>query len=214
MTTRGDAVTDSETRARLQCRQPRLPPEHLRICLFSLRGFLHSTNSHPRARITKPDPAYSMDSRSGNDVHGRAWIAWVAASVACILTAAFAVTLLVGGVGEVNTKPSAEIYFENPSNIAAWTGTRLVSFSFVVRNLASDNYRYQYVIRVAGQEKLNKFVASKAVTLEPHQLITIRQTLKSPNSARFQISVSLVGAKNIIFFWTQAPKPHDVRSRK
>jgi hypothetical protein len=106
-----------------------------------------------------------------------------------------------------------EIYFKNPSDIATWTGKRSVAFSFVVHNLASKAYHYRYVVYVTDEKNQNKLVADKVLALGPQQRITVRQTLKPPNSARFRVSVSLAGGMNVIFFWTQAPSLQNVGSK-
>jgi hypothetical protein len=170
-----------------------------------LRGSLHPTNPHRVSQVHAHEPVYSASSRPKDGRHARGWIAWAAASAACVLTAALAVAFLARQAGQGNTKPSVEIYFKNPSDIATWTGTRSVAFSFVVHNLASKTYHYRYVVYVTGEKNQNKLAADKVLALGPQQRITIRQTLKPPSSARFRVSVSLAGARNVIFFWTQAP---------
>jgi hypothetical protein len=180
--------------------------------LRRLRGFVYSSNSHRGTRVYSYESMHPTDSRAGNGGHSHGWIAWAAASAACILTAVLAVAFLLGGAGQGNAKPSAEIYFNDPSHIATWTGTRSVAFTFVLHNLAGKAHRYQYLIYVDGEKSTNRLIVDKALTLAPYQQISIRQSVKPPNLAKFRVSVSLAGATNTIFFWTQAQSPHSVGS--
>jgi hypothetical protein len=142
------------------------------------------------------------------------WIGWAAASAACLLIAAFAVVFLVDGIGQVSAKPDAEIYFDDPSSIVTWTAAKSGSFTFAVDNLTGETYRYQYVVRLTGQKNLDKVLTSSSVTLEPHQLVNIKQILKAPNLTRFQVSVSLTGSKDIVFFWAKAPGSQSISAKK
>ena len=171
---------------------------------------MYWSNSHRGTRVDSYESTHSTDSHAGNGGHSHGWIAWAAASAACILAAVLAVVLLLSGAGQGNARPSAELYFNDPSHIATWTGTRSVAFTFVLHNLASKAYRYQYVIYVDDEKRVNRLIVDKTLTLEPYQQISIRKSVKPPNLAKFRMSVSLAGATNTIFFWTQAQSPHGV----
>ena len=180
--------------------------------LMRLRGFVYSSHSHRGTRAYSYESVRSTDSGAASGGHSRGWIAWAAACAACILTAVLAVAFLLRGAVEGNARPSAEMYFNDPTHIAMWTGTRSVAFTFVLHNLASKAYRYQYFIYVDGEKSANRLIVDKALTLGPDQQISIRQSVKPPNLAEFRVSVSLAGSKNTIFFWTQAQSPHSVGS--
>jgi hypothetical protein len=175
-----------------------------------LRGILHSTDPHHRTRVRAHEPVRPIYSSPGNGRHTHGSIAWAVASAACILTAALALAFLVREAGQGKAKLSAEIYFDNPSNIATWTSDRSVAFSFVVHNLAGKPYDARYVISVTDKRKTNKVVVDKVVALGSNQRIMVRTSLKPPNSAKSRISVSLAGTANVIFFWTRAPSLRSV----
>jgi hypothetical protein len=159
------------------------------------------------------EPVQPMRRKGRTGPHGRGWVAWAAASAACVLAAALAVVSVTRQAGQVNTRPSAEIYFNNSSDIAKWGNAKSMTFSFVVHNLVSKTHDYLYEIDVSGKEGQPAVVADKVLTLKPQQRVTIRETLKPPNSARFRVTVSLSGTNTSIFFWTQAPSARTAGSK-
>jgi hypothetical protein len=175
---------------------------------------VHSINSRRESEINTRESIHSINSRGRSGVRDHGWIVWATASIACILAAALAVAALAMGASQVSTRPAAEIYFYNPSKIATWTGARSVAFTFVAHNLARKAYQYRYVIYTTDKENGNVPIVDKVLALGPQQQMTIRQTIRIRNSARFRISVSLAGTKNIIFFWTQAPSLHSADSKR
>ena len=166
---------------------------------------MNSINSRRNAEVYARESVHSINTSSESGVHKRGWIVWAAASMVCILVAALAIAFLVREARQVNTRPSAEIYFDNSSSIATWTAPRSVAFTFVIHNLARKAYDYRYDIYVTGGENRNTLIADEVLSLGPQQRMTIRQTIKTRDLSRFRVIVSLAGTTNTIFFWTQAP---------
>jgi hypothetical protein len=183
------------------------------IRLRRLQPSVHPLNSRRSSEIHAGESVHSTDSRLRSGMSTRGWIGWATASAVCILAAVLAIAFLGREADQANTRPSAEIYFNNPSSIATWTGARSVVFTFIVHNLARKAYHYRYVIYVTGKGNRTTLIADQGLPLDPGQRTTVRQTIRIQNTARFRISVSLAGTTNVIFFWTQAPSLHSAGSK-
>ena len=169
---------------------------------------MYSTDSQRRTRAAINEPGHPTGAHDRNGGDARGWIAWAAASVGCVLMAVLAVVSFSGQAGQASSKPSAEIYFSNSSNIPTWIDSRSLSFSFEVHNLASRTYDYRYEIYVTRQQGGTTLIADKTLTLGPQQRTAIKETITPPKSAKLQVTVSLGESANRIFFWTQPPQKH------